>query len=253
MRRGLSDVTEPIVAADVPWLTAYLDRPLARLVDHTLLKPGATSTDYDRLCAEAVEFGFRAICVHANRVQQCLPGLEGSGVIVASVVDFPLGGGLTKERAREAERAVTDGARELDVVIALKRAHAGEWDAVMADLKSVVYAAGGVPVKAILESALLSHWELIEACKAARSAGAAGVKTSTGFHSAGGATIDAVRTMRETVGLHFGVKASGGIKTPVDALAMLKAGADRIGASAAAGGKEVATHLRVLLEKGRRP
>lgn len=246
-------MTEPIVAADVPWLVAYLDRPLASVVDHTLLKPGATSTDFDRLCAEAVEFGFRAVCVHSNRVQQCMPRLEGSGVIVASVVDFPLGSGLTEERAREAERAVADGARELDVVIALNRAHAGKWNVVLADLKSVVDAAGGVPVKAILESALLSQMELVEACKAARSAGAASVKTSTGFHSAGGATIDAIRTMRETVGPNFGVKASGGIKTPVDALAMLRAGADRIGASSAAGwtgyvGKG-APCLRELLER----
>lgn len=246
-------MTEPIVAADVPWLIAYLDRPFACLVDHTLLKPGTSSTDFDRLCDEAAEFGFRAICVHSNRVQQCVPRLEGSGVIVASVVDFPLGAGLTEERAREAGRAVADGARELDVVIALNRAHAGEWDAVMVDLKSVVTAAGIVPVKAILESALLSRRELVEACKAAQCAGAASVKTSTGFHSAGGATLDAVRTMRETVGPSFGVKASGGIKSPVDALAMLKAGADRIGASAAAGwtgyvGKG-APYLRELLER----
>jgi deoxyribose-phosphate aldolase len=218
-----------------PWLTPHLAGSLAALVDHTLLKPEAGSSDIARLCAEALHFGFGAVCVNGAWVRDCRGRLPGSAVKVASVIGFPLGAMSTAAKAAEAELAVGEGADELDVVIALGRVREGDWGAVEQDLGRVVEAAGGTSVKAILESAALSAPDLERACQAAIRAGARSVKTSTGFHPAGGATAEALRTMRRIVGTGMGVKASGGVRTAEDALQMLLAGADRIGTSSAAG------------------
>ncbi|HSE66753.1 MAG TPA: deoxyribose-phosphate aldolase [Gemmatimonadales bacterium] len=225
-----------LFAARFPWLAGLADvEGLGLLVDHTLLRPEATPGDIARLCDEALRFQFGAVCVNGAWIRECVLRLDGAPVKVASVIGFPLGAASTAAKAAEAELAVGDGASELDMVIALGQAQAGHWTSVEEDLGRVVEAAGGTPVKAILESALLSPSQLEQACRVALQSGARFVKTSTGFHPAGGATVAAVAAMRRVVGIAMGVKASGGIRRPEDALQMLAAGADRIGSSAAAG------------------
>ena len=226
---------QSLFAARFPWLAGLAEvAGLGLLVDHTLLRPEATAGDVARLCDEAVQLRFGAVCVNGAWVRECVRRLDRAGVKVASVIGFPLGAMSTAAKAAEAELAVGDGASELDMVIALGEARAGNWMAVEEDLGRVVEAAGGTPVKAILESALLSPSELEQACRVALRSGARFVKTSTGFHAAGGATVAAVAAMRHVVGTAMGVKASGGIRKAEDALQMLVAGADRIGSSAAA-------------------
>lgn len=225
-----------LFTARFPWLAGLAGvEGLGLLVDHTLLRPEATAGDIARLCDEALRFRFGAVCVNGAWIRECVLRLDGAPVKVASVIGFPLGAASTAAKAAEAELAVGDGASELDMVIALGQARAGNWTAVEEDLGRVVEAAGGAPVKAIVESALLSPSELEQACRVALRSGARFVKTSTGFHSAGGATVAAVAAMRRVAGTAMGVKASGGIRRPEDALQMLAAGADRIGSSAAAG------------------
>ena len=174
-----------------------------------------------------------AVCVNGAWVSTCAERLSGSGVRIAAVVGFPLGAGSSAAKAAEAAVAVADGATELDMVLQLGRVKAGDWEAVTDDVALVVSGARGALVKAIVESGLLDPGELALACRAAVAGGAGFVKTSTGFHAAGGATVEAVRRMRDVVGPAIGVKASGGIRTAEAALAMLAAGADRIGTSAA--------------------
>lgn len=228
--------SEPsLFAARFPWLAGLAEAEgLGLLVDHTLLRPEATAGDVARLCDEALQARFGAVCVNGAWVRECVLRLAGAPVKVASVVGFPLGAMSTTAKSAEAELAVADGSSELDVVIALGEACSGNWMAVEEDLGRVVEAAGGLPVKAILESALLSPAQLEQASRVALRSGARFVKTSTGFHPAGGATVPAVAAMRRVVGMAMGVKASGGIRKPEDALQMLAAGADRIGSSAAA-------------------
>lgn len=204
---------------------------IARLIDHTLLKPDATSADIERLCAEAAEHRFFAVCVNPVWVPLCHAALAGSGVCVATVVGFPLGANEPEVKAAEATFAVREGAAELDMVASLGHIHAGDWVHVSRDIADVVAVASGRVVKVILETAALSPQEIRRASEIARDAGAGFVKTSTGFHPAGGATIEAVALMRETVGPDLGVKASGGIRDCVTALRMLAAGATRIGTS----------------------
>lgn len=208
---------------------------MARLLDYTLLKPEATGDDVLRLCDEAAEIGAWAVCVNGAWVSTCTERLHGTGVRVAAVVGFPLGAGSAAAKAAEAGIAAADGATELDVVLPLGRAKAGDWVAVTEDVTVVVSAARGTLVKAIVESAILDPHGLARACTAAVAGGAGFVKTSTGFHPAGGATVDAVRRMREVVGPAIGVKASGGIHTAEQALAMVAAGANRIGLSSLGG------------------
>jgi deoxyribose-phosphate aldolase len=219
-----------------PWLAAEGGtRGIARLIDYTLLRPEATAAEIDRLCDEGRAAGVIAVCVNGGWVVRCVARLRSSGIRVAAVVGFPLGAGSPRAKAAEAAFAVGDGATELDMVMPVGLAKAGDWNAVSQDLTAVVAAAGGVPVKVILETALLTPDEIAAACRASQQAGAAFVKTSTGFHSAGGASVEAVRAMRAAVGPLFGVKASGGIRTAEAALAMISAGANRIGASSLAG------------------
>ncbi|HET6577819.1 MAG TPA: deoxyribose-phosphate aldolase [Gemmatimonadales bacterium] len=218
-----------------PWLAAEAGaRGLGRFIDHTLLRPETTRAQIQALCDEARRHGVKAVCVNGAWTAHCAGRLAGSAVAVATVVGFPLGASAPAAKACETHRAVEDGASEIDMVIALGPARSGEWRYVEDDIRAVIGAAGTVPVKVILETAALEPREIEAACGAAVAAGAAFVKTSTGFHPAGGATPEAVALMRRTVGPAFGVKASGGIRTKEAALDMLAAGANRIGTSATA-------------------
>lgn len=204
----------------------------SRLIDHTLLAAQATPDEIARLCDEAREHGFCSVCVNPAHVPQARAALQGSDVKVCTVIGFPLGANSSAVKAFEAAEAVRLGADEVDMVINIGLAKAGRWAAVQDDIAAVVRAvAPQTVVKVILEICLLDEDEIRRACQAAVAAGAHFVKTSTGF-SGGGATVEAVRLMRECVGKDFGVKASGGIRTPEDFAAMVAAGANRIGASA---------------------
>ena len=204
---------------------------LAAKIDHTLLKPEATEADILRTCEEAIRCNTASVCVNASWVPTVKAALAGSDVMTCCVVGFPLGAMSSAAKAFETLEAAMAGADEIDMVLNVGLARAGQWDAVQADIASVVGAAGSARVKVILETCLLTDEEKRLACKAAKAAGAAFVKTSTGF-STGGATEADIRLMRETVGPEMGVKASGGIRTREDAEKMLAAGASRIGASA---------------------
>ena len=208
-----------------------LDRTmLALVIDHTLLAPEAPSADIVALCAEADELSVGAVCVSPNWVSLAH---KITGIPVASVVGFPSGSHLSGIKALEAAQAVSDGATEIDMVANLGWIASGEWSNVENEVAAVRQAIGAsVVLKVILETGLWSSEQIIAACKHSVSGGADYVKTSTGFHKTGGASLDAVRMMRKTVGADIGVKASGGIRTTADALAMIEAGASRIGASA---------------------
>jgi deoxyribose-phosphate aldolase len=200
---------------------------LARTVDHTLLKPEATPAQVAALVEEAVELGAFSICVSPNRLPVHVPG----GLTVCTVVGFPSGAHATQAKAYEAQRAVQDGAGEVDMVVALGSVLAGDWGAVEDDVAAVKAACGDVLLKVILETAALTDEQVVQACRRSEAGGAQYVKTSTGFHPSGGASVGAVRLMRETVGDRLGVKASGGIRDTATALAMLDAGASRLGLS----------------------
>jgi deoxyribose-phosphate aldolase len=233
-------VSQAGFARRYPWLAPHADRRgIASLVDHTLLKPEATRIDVRRVCDEARSAGFGAVCVNAEWVGMAIRALEGSGVRVAATVGFPLGAAGLAAKAAEARLAILDGAAELDMMIALGLVRGTDWRGVEDEIAAVVAAAPGRLVKVILETAVLSAAEIERAARTAVAAGAGMVKTSTGFHPAGGATVERVRLLRATVGNQVGVKASGGIRTAEAALAMLAAGADRIGASSALAWKDV--------------
>ncbi|MGA2240704.1 MAG: deoxyribose-phosphate aldolase [Verrucomicrobiota bacterium] len=204
---------------------------LAAYIDHTLLKADATAKDIEKLCAEARENHFYSVCVNGSWVRQARHFLEGTGVKVACVVGFPLGAMSGDAKRFETEAAIDDGAQEIDVVLNIGRLKAGDDKYVLRELRDVVEAADEWPVKVILETCLLTQEEKIRACKLVVESGARFVKTSTGF-STGGATVEDVKLMRETVGPKFGVKASGGIRDAKTALAMIEAGATRLGTSA---------------------
>jgi deoxyribose-phosphate aldolase len=208
-------------------------RRLARMIDHTLLRPDATPEQVRKLCAEALEYGFYAVCVNPVNVELAAGLVQGSSVRVCSVVGFPLGANTTEIKVREAERAIADGAREVDMVLNVGALKAGAFEVVEQDIAAVAKAAhaGGAICKVILETGLLTDGEKVEACRRAVSAGADFVKTSTGF-GPGGATAADIALMRRTVGPRVGVKASGGIRTYEAAREMVAAGATRIGASA---------------------
>jgi len=203
---------------------------LAMVIDHTLLAPEATSSDIVALCAEADELSVGAVCVSPNWVSLAH---KTTRIPVASVVGFPSGSHLPGIKAAEAGQAVSDGASEIDMVANLGWIASGEWSNLESEVAEVRRAIGtNVVLKVILETGLWSNEQIVAACKHSVLGGADYVKTSTGFHKAGGASLDAVRTMRDAVGEDIGVKASGGIRTTADALAMIEAGASRIGASA---------------------
>lgn len=210
----------------------YSRAEVAARIDHTLLKPAATAADVAALCAEAAELGVLAVCVSPSRLPLPTPA---PGLVVAAVCGFPSGAHLPAVKAAEAAAAVAAGAGEIDMVIDQGLAAAGRWGAVEADI-AAVRAAVPAPVvlKVILETAVLEPAGIAAACAAAEAAGADFVKTSTGFSPAGGATVDAVRQLAAAVGGRLGVKASGGIRTAADAVAMLDAGATRLGCSSTA-------------------
>jgi deoxyribose-phosphate aldolase len=205
---------------------------IARLIDHTLLKPDATYAQIDTLCDEAKKFGFASVCVNPIHVKRCAARLRGSNVLVCTVIGFPLGATPSEGKALEARRAVRDGARELDMVINVGALKSGDTRAVYEDIRVVAEVAreSGVLLKVIIETSLLTDEEKIAACVAAKKARANFVKTSTGF-AKGGATAHDVALMAEAVEHKLGVKASGGVGSAADARKMILAGATRIGAS----------------------
>ena len=215
---------------------------LAQLIDATALKPETSAQDVDRLVAEARENGVKSVCVNPVWVRRVSAGLAGSDVLTCTVIGFPLGANASAVKAFEATQAIADGADEVDMVIDVAAARAGDRARLVEDIRAVAQAAhasgpageGGALLKAIVETALLTDEQIVLACEAAVEAGADFVKTSTGFSTAG-ATAEHVALMRRTVGPDVGVKASGGVRTREDALAMVAAGATRIGASSALG------------------
>ena len=211
-------------------MPAWTRSRLAACIDHTLLKPNATDDQIRSLCREARECRFAAACVNPAAVPLATECLAGSAVKPCAVIGFPLGANATRIKAAEAALAVEQGAAEVDMVISVGTLKSGRGTDVESDIRAVVAAAGGALVKVILETCFLSDEEKRTACRLAVNAGAHFVKTSTGFGS-GGATVEDVRLMRAAVGPTLGVKASGGIRTLADALAMLDAGATRIGTS----------------------
>jgi deoxyribose-phosphate aldolase len=222
-------------AAEVP-----LD--MARYIDHTMLKPEATAGEIDQLCREAEQYHFASVCINPTWVKRAAENLRGTSVPVCTVIGFPLGATTPEIKAMEARRALRDGAREVDMVLNIGALKSGDYDLVRNDIEKVVDAAhdGGALCKVILETALLTDEEKVIASSLAKGAKADFVKTSTGF-GPGGATVYDVALMRETVGPHMGVKASGGVRTADDAEDMIAAGATRIGASAGVeivGGKD---------------
>lgn len=204
---------------------------IADFIDHTLLKAEATSVEVDTLCDEAREHRFAAVCVNPVWVSRCAERLHSTSVQVATVIGFPLGANDPETKRREAALAVADGATELDMVVALGHVKRGDWNHVADDIAAVVAGAAGTLVKVIIESAALTPVEIIKTCAIAKEMRAQYVKTSTGFHAAGGATAEAVALMRLVVGDAMGVKASGGVRDCAAALRMIMSGATRIGTS----------------------
>lgn len=202
---------------------------IAKSIDHTMLKADATTATIRRYCEEAKEYGFASVCVNTVHVPFVAELLKDSDVDTCCVVGFPLGAMLTSAKAFEASEAVKAGATEVDMVINIGAIKDKNYDFVKEDIKAVVEASKPAIVKVIIETCLLTDEEKVKACELSVEAGAAFVKTSTGF-STGGATVADIALMRKTVGANAQVKASGGIRTPEDAQAMLDAGADRIGA-----------------------
>ena len=206
-------------------------RRMLKTIDHTLLKQTATREDIRKLCREAVDYGFYSVCVQPVYVSDCADFLKDAPQIkIACVVGFPMGENKTETKVFETKRAVADGADEIDMVICISAVKNANYSYVKREIRQIVKAAKGAPVKVILETSLLSHEEMVKAAQCAKDAGAAFVKTSTGYFGEGAKTED-VRLLKETVKGACSVKASGGIRDAVQFRAMLGAGADRIGTS----------------------
>jgi deoxyribose-phosphate aldolase len=229
---------KPVVDAGADRIASTLgvvptDGSLSHMIDHTLLKPDASHDQIAQLCYEARKHDFASVCVNPSYVKLCADLLEGTEVLVCTVVGFPLGATSVEAKTFEAQKAVRDGATEVDMVINVGALKSRDYEAVERDIASIarVCHAGGAILKVIIEAALLTDEEKVAACHLAKITGADFVKTSTGF-GPGGATAEDVALMRRVVGSEMGVKAAGGIKTFADARKMIEAGADRIGASA---------------------
>ncbi len=205
---------------------------LAKYIDHTNLKAYASTEEIKKLCDEAKEYGFYAVCVNPYRVKDAAEFLKGTDIKIASVVGFPLGATFTEAKVQETIMAINNGAKEIDMVINIGALKDGDYEFVEKDIREVVNAAhgAGAIVKVIIETCYLTDDEKRKACELAKNAGADFVKTSTGFGTAG-AKVEDVKLMREVVGDEMGVKAAGGIHTAEEAIEMIKAGATRIGAS----------------------
>jgi len=207
-------------------------KQLAKMIDYTLIKPTATRNDVEKLCEEAERYGFGCVCVNSMYVSLAKQVLRGTGVKVCSTVGFPFGVTLPEVKAFEAERVVERGAHEIDMVVNIGALKSGDYETVKKDIEAVVNVKRShrdLVIKVIIETGYLTTQEKIMACRLAKEAGADFVKTSTGL--VGGATVEDVKLMRETVGKDMGVKAAGGIRTFKEALAMIEAGANRIGTS----------------------
>lgn len=207
-----------------------MTKSYASYIDHTLLKPEATKEQIQKICAEAREYGFASVCVNPTWVSLAAAELKEAASKVCTVIGFPLGTSTSATKAFETKDAIANGADEIDMVINIGALKSKQYKAVEKDIRAVVEAANGTLVKVIIETCLLSKEEKMKACELAVSAGADFVKTSTGF-STGGATVEDVALMRQTVGPKIGVKASGGVRSLEDLESMVKAGATRIGAS----------------------
>ncbi len=208
-----------------------IPQDLAKYIDHTLLKADATSVQIDKLCSEAREYNFHSVCVNTAWTARCAKNLRGSGVKVCVVVGFPLGAMSGRSKGFEARHAIEEGADEIDMVMNIGALKERDLKTVEDDIKWVVRACGQrALLKVIIETALLTDEEKVLACEIVKKSGADYVKTSTGF-STGGATVKDVALMRRTVGPDMGVKAAGGVRTFDDAVAMIKAGATRLGTS----------------------
>jgi len=211
-------------------------KELAKMIDSTEVRATATRNEIEALCKEAFHYGIGCVCVNPVHVKTAADLLKGSSVRLCSTVGFPFGTSLPDTKALEAIKAIEDGADELDIVINLSALKSGDYEAVKQDIRAVVDAKGlseEIVIKVIIETAQLTPSEKLFACRLAKEAGADFVKTSTGFFG-GGATVEDVRLMRQAVGRDIGVKAAGGIRTYAEALAMIEAGANRIGTSSAA-------------------
>ncbi len=204
---------------------------LAKMIDHTLLRCDATHNEISTLCHEARKHGFAAVCVNTTWVALCAALLSECATAVCTVVGFPLGATATRAKAFEAAHAVELGATEVDMVMNIGALKSHDYDAVLEDMHEVIRAAARAKVKVILETGVLTHEEKVTAATLAKRAGAAFLKTSTGFGHAG-ATVADVQLLRSIAGSDIGVKASGGIRTTADAIAMVRAGATRLGTSA---------------------
>jgi len=222
------DVIRRILSIDKE--SQQIKSEIASLIDHTNLRPDTTPADIITLCREARVHKFAGVCVHTSYISLCADELSGTDTGVFSVAGFPYGANATRSKIHDAIVAREAGATELDMVLHIGWLKNGDFDYVENDIAEVVRAAEGLPVKVILENGLLTNQEKIDACNIARDAGARYVKTSTGF-GFGGATVDDVSLMRQTVGLDLGVKAAGGIRTFSEAMEMIRAGASRIGTS----------------------
>lgn len=210
---------------------AVIDKnTMASMIDHTILKAGTTKEQVIELCSQAKEYGFASVCVSPCFVKLAAKELKGSKVKVCTVIGFPHGVNSTQVKAFEAKKAVEDGAQEVDMVIHVGALKEGDHEYVHNDILEVVKASKGALVKVILETCYLTDKEKVTACEIAKKAGANFVKTSTGFGS-GGATAADIALMRKAVGKELGVKASGGVRSLAEALAMIEAGANRIGTS----------------------
>ena len=202
-----------------------------KYIDHTLLKPDASQKGVEKLCEEAKEHSFKSVCVNPSFVALAAEKLAGTDVDVCTVIGFPLGANTEAVKVFEAQEAIKDGATELDMVLNISKLKDGKYDEVRQEMEAIKKVAGKRVVKVILETCLLSDEEIVKACELAVEAGLDFVKTSTGF-STGGATVEDVKLMKQTVGDKAEVKASGGIRDRKTMLAMIDAGATRIGASA---------------------
>lgn len=214
---------------------------VAKMIDHTILKPNVTDADVIKVCTEAKEYGFFSVCVNPYFVPLVAKELQGTDVKVTSVIGFPLGASTTFIKAAEAKKAVEDGANEIDMVINVSALKDGKYDFVQNDIAAVVDAIKGKAIlKVILETCLLTKEEIVKGCELSKAAGAQFVKTSTGFSTCG-ATVEDVKLMKQTVGDALEVKASGGVRDYDTAMAVIQAGATRIGASSSV---DIATHSK---------
>ncbi len=232
-----SDDLDSIIASGASRISAHcgvddVRRELAGMIDHTILKPDASTDQVAQLCEEAKRCQFASVCVNPTHVSFCAQLLRLTNVKVCTVVGFPLGATLPEVKAFEAERAIASGAQEIDMVANIGAIKSKDWNLVERDIRAVVEACRSIAVsKVIIETALLTDEEKVRVCQIAKAAGADFVKTSTGF-STGGATTADISLMRSAVGTEMGIKASGGIRDTETATEMVKAGATRIGASA---------------------